>query len=94
MTRFLNDLHADIGNSYSEDSTSNGNELQGNLQQLYQMKESNRHLKTMLSIGGYTLSPHFVAILHPSPYVLSSLAPLSTLCQTLASAAFLSTTKT
>ncbi|PMD21432.1 glycoside hydrolase family 18 protein [Hyaloscypha hepaticicola] len=60
---FLNDLHADIGKSYSDDSTSNGNELQGNLQQLYQMKENNRHLKTMLSIGGYTLSPHFVAVL-------------------------------
>lgn len=63
MTRSLNDLHADIGKSYSEDSTSNGNELHGNLQQLYQMKASNRHLKTMLSIGGYTLFPHYVGIL-------------------------------
>jgi len=63
MIRFLNDLHADIGKSYSEDSTSIGNELHGNLLQLYQMKESNRRLKTMLSIGGYTLSPHFVAVL-------------------------------
>lgn len=66
-TVFLTDAWSDVDIHYDGDSWEDqGKKLYGNFKQFALMKRRHRHLKLLLSIGGWTYSSHFKAVLTPS----------------------------
>lgn len=56
---FLSDEWADVQFNYPGDVASNGTQLLGNFNQLYKLKQKNRNLKTVLSVGGWSYRANF-----------------------------------
>ena len=76
---FLSDLWADQDIHYPGDSWSDsGTNLYGNFKAIYKLKKHHRHLKLLLSIGGWTYSPSFhpvvVSPAHRAEFVRSAVS--------------------
>jgi chitinase len=56
---FLTDEWADLQFPYPGDEASNGTQLLGNFKQLYKLKQKNRNLKVILSVGGWSYRFNF-----------------------------------
>jgi chitinase len=55
----LSDEWADLQFPYPGDVASNGTQLLGNFNQLFKLKQQNRNLKTVLSVGGWSFRENF-----------------------------------
>jgi chitinase len=56
---FLTDAWADVQFPYPGDVATNGTQLLGNFNQLYKLKQKNRNLKVILSVGGWSFRANF-----------------------------------
>ncbi|KAH7068959.1 glycoside hydrolase superfamily [Paraphoma chrysanthemicola] len=56
---FLTDEWADVQFGYPGDVGTNATQLLGNFNQLYKLKQKNRNLKVILSVGGWTFRGNF-----------------------------------
>ncbi len=55
----LTDEWADLQFGYPGDVATNGSQLLGNFNQLYKLKQKNRNLKVILSVGGWSFRANF-----------------------------------